>query len=242
MTFGDRKQDQGLYSRYQLVLRVTVSPVPDDVIAIVPAGGRSRRMGALVPPGGKAALPLGDETMLVRVCRVLLGEASRVIVVAADGQSLPPLPAGVEITRDTTPDRGPLAALRDGLAYALARKTRPAIALLCSCDVPGLSPKVVQLLIRKARASAASWVVPVVGGHPQVLVSAVTATGFDRILGESTSHLASPRALVAAIQAEDATAVLFLSEAELGAVDPALESFADIDTPEDFAKAWPSTK
>ena len=27
----------------------------DDVIAIVPAGGRSRRMGPLVGPGGKAA-------------------------------------------------------------------------------------------------------------------------------------------------------------------------------------------
>ena len=199
-------------------------------------------MGAIVDAGGKAALPLGDETMLARVCRVLLGEVGRVIVVAADRQSLPSLPAGVEITRDTTPDRGPLSAIRDGLVSALAQGPRPAIAVLCSCDVPGLSPKVVQLLIQKARASAASWVVPLVGGHPQALVSAVTATGFDRILAESTSHLTSPRALVAAILAEDATAVLFLSEEELGAVDPALESFADIDTPEDFAKAWPSTK
>jgi molybdopterin-guanine dinucleotide biosynthesis protein A len=195
----------------------------------------------MVPPGGKAALPLGDDTMLARVCRVLLGEAGRVIVVAANGQSLPSLPAGVEITRDTTPDRGPLAAVRDGLASALARKPRPAIAVLCSCDLPGLSPSVVQLLIQRARASAASWVVPVVGGHPQVLVSAVTETGFDRILAEATSHLKSLRALVDTIQAENAKEVQFLSDSELSTVDPSLESFTDIDTPEDFAKAWSST-
>jgi molybdopterin-guanine dinucleotide biosynthesis protein A len=194
-------------------------------------------MGDLVAAGGKAALSLGDDTMLAHVCHVLLGEAGRVIIVAAKGQPLPPLPAGVEITRDTTPDRGPLSAVRDGLAYALARQPRPAIAVLCSCDVPGLSPRVVQLLVQEARASDASWIIPLVGGHPQVLVSAVTATVFDRILSEVTSLLTSPRALVEAIQAEDSTAVLLLSEAELGAVDPGLASFADIDTPDDLAKA-----
>jgi len=194
-------------------------------------------MGAMVPPGGKAALPLGDDTMLGRVCHVLVGEAGRVVVVAAQGQPLPPLPAGVEITRDTTPDRGPLAAVRDGLVYALAQESRPALAVLCSCDVPGLSPRVVQLLIRKARTSAASWIIPLVDGHPQVLVSAVTTKGFPRILSDATSHLKSPRALVEAIRAEDEKAVLFLSEAELSAVDPAHMSFNDLDTPEDFAKA-----
>ncbi len=198
-------------------------------------------MGDRVAAGGKAALPFGDDTMLARVCRVLLAEAGRVVVVAAKDQPLPPLPAGVEITRDTTPDCGPLSALRDGLASALAQGPRPAIAVLCSCDVPGLAPRVVQLLIRKARASAASWIVPLVGGHPQVLVSAVTAKGFTQILSEATSLLKSPRALVEAIQAEDEEAVLFLTEAELGTVDPTLASFADVDTPDDLAKAWPST-
>lgn len=194
-------------------------------------------MGATVSAGGKASLSIDGAPMLARVCRGLAGVVGRVMVVAADSQPLPPLPVGVEIVRDTAPDGGPLAAIRDGIAHALQTGPRPAIAVLCSCDVPCLSPRVVQLLIRKARASAVSWIVPLVGGHPQVLVSAVTATGIDRILSEATSHLKGLRALVEAIQAEDPTAVLFLSEAELGAVDPGLASFADIDTPDDLAKA-----
>lgn len=213
-----------------------------DVIAIVLAGGRSQRMAGIAPAGGKASLPLGDDTMLARVCRVLAGEVSRVIVVAAEGQPLPRLPPSVEITRDTTPDMGPLAGIRDGLAYALATGPHPAAAIIASCDVPDLAAGVVRLLVEKAKASGASWVVPVVGGHPQVLISGMTASVFDVIVSATAAHLKSPRALLDAIRAEDSTRVLLLEETELHAFDPSLASFADIDTPEDFAKARASAE
>ncbi len=211
-----------------------------DVIAIVLAGGRSLRLAAIAPPGGKAALSLGAETMLARVCRVVAGEVGRVIVVAAEGQVLPPLADSVEVTRDTAADRGPLAAIRDGLAYALATGPTPAIVVLCSCDVPGLAPGVVRLLIEKARASHVSWVVPVVGGHPQVLVSAVKESLWSDIATSLSADIRSPRQLLRTIMEADASRVLLLSETVLEAVDPGLASFADIDTPEDLAKALAS--
>ncbi len=211
--------------------------MPQDVIAIVLAGGRSRRMGATAPLGGKAAIPFGDQTMLERVCRIVVGEAGRVIVVAAAGQPLPTLPAGVEVICDSVADRGPLAAIRDGVAYALANGPRPKVAVLVSCDVPDLAPGVVRLLIEKARACDRAWVVPVVGGHLQVLLSAMTASALAMLGSEATAHLKSPLELLDAIRAKNSTSVLLLNEPELRDIDPMLASFADIDTPEELAKA-----
>lgn len=211
-----------------------MSPVSPDTIAIVLAGGRSQRMAGSVPAGGKAAIPLGEDTMLARICSVLQADVARVIVVAASGQSLPPLPDGVEVTRDSAPDHGPLAAIRDGFAYGLAGGHPPAIAVVCSCDVPDLAPAVVRLLIEKARTSGAAWVVPIVGGHPQVLVSAMSGTLGEQIASDDLAGMKSPRRFLETLRADEPGRVLFLEEADLTVVDPSLASFADIDTPEDL--------
>ena len=93
----------------------------DDVVGIVLAGGRSSRLTGLdLGDGGKAALDIGGEPCLSRVCRAIAAVVPRVIVVAAAGQPLPPLPDGVEIIRDTTPNAGPLAGIRDEVE-AMAR-------------------------------------------------------------------------------------------------------------------------
>src|SRR5919108_6298616 len=77
---------------------------------IVLCGGQSSRMGR-----PKAWLPFAGEVMLPRVVR-LLGEAvAPVVVVAAPGQDVPELPAGIEIVRDPEPGRGPLQGLAAGL-------------------------------------------------------------------------------------------------------------------------------
>ena len=112
------------------------STIPDSRAragAIVLAGGKSSRMGT-----SKALLPFGPETMLQRVVRLLAGVLDGpIIVVAAPDQDLPPLPAGVIVTRDERPGRGPLEGLRAGL------KALPAdaeVAYVTSCDVPLLVP------------------------------------------------------------------------------------------------------
>lgn len=205
--------------------------MPDDVIAIVPAGGRSRRMGPLVGPGGKAALAIAGESMLAKVCRTLAGEVGRVIVVAAAGQPVPPLPSGVEIARDRRPFAGPLAAIGDGLAHA---GTGARVAVVASCDVPGIMPEVVRLLVAAAREPGIRWAVPVVGNHPQVLVSALATDLADTIAGAVAAGKCSPRMLLADLLREQPASVRLLPESEVAAVDPARVSFADIDTPGDL--------
>lgn len=209
--------------------------MPADVIAIVPAGGRSRRLAGATPPGGKAALELGGESLLGRVCRTLAAETARVIVVAAAGQPLPPLPAGVEVIRDTRPGAGPLAAIHDGLGYAQAVHPAARIALIASCDLPAVYPAVVRHLISRARQPGVSWAVPYVGGHPQVLLSAMATRLLDHLGDALAAGLTSPRAALAAIAASDPASVREVAEAEFSGIDPSLASFADVDTPADLA-------
>jgi molybdopterin-guanine dinucleotide biosynthesis protein A len=89
----------------------------------------------------KASLPFGDETLLQRVVRLVSPAVDEVVVVARPGQSLPPLPAPVQVTRDEVPGRGPLA----GLAGGLAASTADAV-YATACDVPFLRRAVVDLL------------------------------------------------------------------------------------------------
>src|SRR5579871_6029338 len=106
---------------------------------VVLCGGRSSRMGR-----PKAWLPFGGEAMLARVVR-LLGEAvAPVVVVAAPGQDVPPLPPGVGVVRDPERHRGPLQGLAAGLE---ALRGRADAAYLSSCDVPFLRPAFVRRMI-----------------------------------------------------------------------------------------------
>jgi len=99
----------------------------------------------------------------------------------------------------------------------------------------GVRPAVVALLLERLRSSGARWVVPQVRGHPQVLLSALRGN----LRGAIERHLAAGRrdlrGLVETLAAADPAAVCRLDAAAFAAVDPELESFRDIDTPEDLA-------
>lgn len=212
--------------------------MPDDVIAIVPAGGRSRRLGSRVGPGGKAALEIEGESLLARVCRTLAAAVDRVIVVAASGQPLPPLGERVEVIRDREPFAGPVAAIHEGLEHVATA----AVVLVVACDIPRLEPAVLRLLVAAAREPGVRWAVPVVGGHPQVLVSALASDMQPAFAAARAAGVASPRAVLARLARAEPTAVRWIPEAELAAIDPTLGSFADIDTADDLDRLPPAAK
>jgi molybdenum cofactor guanylyltransferase len=204
----------------------------DDAVAIVPAGGQSRRLAGWVGAGGKAALAVDGESLLGRVCRVLAGEVSRVIVVTAAGRVLPELPPGVEVIFDRDPGQGPLPAIRDGLAHATTiAGPPPRVAVLAACDLARLEPVIVQRLIEGVGEAGCRWVVPVVAGHPQVLLSALAVDCLPLVERAARAGHLSLRQLVAELSAAEPTAVRLIGEAELEGCRVDLASLADIDTP-----------
>jgi molybdopterin-guanine dinucleotide biosynthesis protein A len=174
----------------------------------------------------KAWLPFGGEPMLARVVGVLRGMVGPVVVVAAPGQEVPPLPGDVEVVRDEEEGRGPLAGLRAGLR-ALAGRVDA--AYLSSCDVPFLRPAFVRRVLDLLGDQAIC--VPLVGGyhHPLAAVYRVAAAeAADRLLAEGRAR---PVFLFECLPTREVTAT------ELAEVDPDLASLRNLNTPGEYERA-----
>jgi molybdopterin-guanine dinucleotide biosynthesis protein A len=188
---------------------------------IVLCGGQSKRMGR-----PKAWLPFAGEIMLPRVVR-LLGEAVRpVVVVAAPGQDVPPLPPEVTVVRDEERGRGPLQGLAAGLQ---ALRGQVDAAYLSSCDVPFLWPAFVRRLIDLLGDQAIC--VPRVGDyhHPLAAVYRVeVAEAVARLLAEDRLR---PFFLFEAVPTR------VVEAAELSDVDPTFQTLRNLNTPEDYEAA-----
>ena len=99
----------------------------------------------------KALLPIDGEPMLLRVLRAMLAVVSPVVVVAAVGQELPPLPDGVLLVSDPTPDGGPLLGFATGMSALPSSATA---AFLSSCDAPLLHPDFIAHMLASLGISA----------------------------------------------------------------------------------------
>jgi molybdopterin-guanine dinucleotide biosynthesis protein A len=187
--------------------------------ALVLAGGRSTRMGR-----DKATLRFGPETLLQRVVRRVAPSVEEVVVVARPGQSLPPLPAAVRRAEDDVSDQGPLRGLAAGLRAATADAL-----FATSCDVPFLSPAVVDLLF--ARLGAADVAMPEADGRAQPLAAVYRRRALpavERLLAEGRTR---PVFLL------DAVPSVRVPEEEIRRVDPDLATLANLNTPDLYEDA-----
>jgi len=224
----------------------------EATVGIVLAGGSSTRLASMAEAtgGGKALLRFHGQTFLEHVVASVAAEVGQTIVVAAAGQTVPAL-AGVRIVHDLTPGAGPLAGIRDGLrAVRIGEDGEqsdygdhgdhaappPRLAFVVSCDVPLVRREVIRLLIDVATESGALWTVPVVHGHRQVLVSVMRVELLSRIEAWLATGRRDLRGLFIDIARNDPQRVCEVTEEACKAVDPTLESFIDIDTPDDLAR------
>jgi molybdopterin-guanine dinucleotide biosynthesis protein A len=171
-------------------------------------------------------MPFGDETMLCRVVRVVGEAVSPVVVVAAPGQRLPPLPAETIVARDEVEGQGPLGGLAAGLA---ALRGRVEAAYLSACDVP---------LLRVAFIRA---VIDALGTHEMAVprqqefhhpLAAVFRTACEARLQEALA--AGQLGLTHFVRHSDTR---FLDVAELRAADPELQSLQNVNTLADYEAA-----
>jgi molybdopterin-guanine dinucleotide biosynthesis protein A len=196
--------------------------VPRDRFGgIVLCGGKSERMGR-----PKLLLPFGDETMLARVVRIVGQVVSPVVVVAACGQALPELPSGTLVTADEVEDRGPLAGLAAGMK-ALPERVEAVYA--SSCDVPLLKAEFVRAMVEALGEHELA--VPRDGTHFHPLSGAYRTSLMTRV-----GRMVAERRLRSQLLVQESDARI-VDVSELRAVDPALGSLFNINTPDDYQQA-----
>jgi molybdenum cofactor guanylyltransferase len=191
--------------------------------ALILCGGKSSRMGR-----DKATLPFGRELMLQRVVR-LIAEAvnpKNVVVVAAPNQSLPELPIGVMVARDTQPHRGPLEGLATGLR-ALANRVDAVYA--SACDVPLLIPAFVNRMFDLL--DECDIAVPFDGEHHHPLAAVYRPMVLAHVQGLLDSEKLSPRLLFGEVSTREVLV------GELRAIDPQLATLENLNCQEDYFTA-----
>ena len=197
-----------------------------SVGAVILCGGESRRMGR-----PKAWLPFGEERMLARVVR-LVGTAARpVVVVAAPGQELPILPADVAVVRDQVAGRGPLQGLSAGLG---ALPDSVELAYATSTDVPFLEPRWIGRLVELS--AGYDLVIPFVGGYYHPLAALYRRRA---VLPAIEGLLRDDRLRTSFLVGAVTTRVV--TESEMRAVDPDLQTLRNLNFPEDYEKALRDT-
>ena len=106
------------------------------------AGGRSRRLGGR----NKAALKIGDATVLDRQLARLRGVVDRTIIVAGD--AAPFAWTGLPVIPDLRPGDGALGALRTAVHAAQTDRT-----LVMACDMPFVTEALLGYLVDAGRAA-----------------------------------------------------------------------------------------
>jgi molybdopterin-guanine dinucleotide biosynthesis protein A len=182
------------------------------VAGLVLTGGASRRMGhpkATIDPGD------GRGPLAARVAAVLQRAGLAPILEVGPGVT------GLVTVED--PGLGPLAAI----AAAAGHLPDATPALTVACDLPGITPALVAYL---ASHPSSGSVVPVVGGHPQLLCArwSPDALALARHLVDG-----GERAMRSLLVSPDVT---LLGEADWSA-HAAAEAFTDLDTAADL-RAW----
>jgi molybdopterin-guanine dinucleotide biosynthesis protein A len=174
----------------------------------------------------KMWLPFGGEPLLLRVVRILEGAVGPVVVVAAAGQDVPPLPEGVELVRDEHPDRGPLAGLMSGLA---ALEGRAVAAYASSCDAPLLRPEFVRAVVD--RLGDHDLAMPRDGRFHHPLAAVYRMRLHATIREMLDAGIARPVALL------DHCRAVEVPVDDLRAADPWLDSLRNTNTPEEYQAA-----
>ncbi len=169
----------------------------------------------------KGLLAFGDETMLARIARIVRSVADDVIVVARRDLQVP---AGLTVVHDRVEDLGPLAGISVGLAAS-----KSDLNIVVACDMPLINPQVLARLASLIGDHDAC--VAVADGHP----SALCGIYRSRIASNAQALLDSGERrvmrLLDQIQTKRVDAEVFRD------IDPRLETFLSVDTPQKYADA-----
>jgi len=190
----------------------------------------------------KAWLDFGGEPLLARVVRTVRRACAHVIVVAAPGQDVPPLPPDVPVARDPREGRGPLQGIAAGL-HALLESPGGSdgvdAAFVSSTDAPFLEPALIARLAA-LRGADHDIAVPNMGDHFHPLTAVYACTCLPHIEALLAADRLRPFFLFERVRTVLCDAAALLADPDLATADPALRSLENINTPDDYARALQS--
>lgn len=133
-----------------------------NVVGLLLAGGRSRRMGG----GDKALRELGGRTFLARIVERLRPQVAA-LVLNANGDPARFAAYSLPIVADSVPDfAGPLAGILAGLDWAAAHRPDCRYVASVATDAPFLPPDLVSRLAAALDEAGADLACAVSGGRP----------------------------------------------------------------------------
>jgi len=194
---------------------------------VIIAGGRSTRFGE----ADKAVADLAGRPMVRRVADRLASAVGELVVNCRPDQTpaIREAMAGYELpvgyAEDETPDLGPVAGIRNGLAAADGE-----YAFVVACDMPFVEPALISYLLERARGSDGA-VPRLADGWFQTTQAAYRTEPMHRAC-EIALEDENPRILAPLEELE----YVVVEEDELAGV-ASLESFENVNTPEEFEAA-----
>ncbi len=141
------------------------------MLAVVLAGGQSRRMGQ-----DKALLTLADKTFIETIYDELRGYFSEIVISANNPE--PYFHLGLKILRDEYEGLGPLAGIHSGLSYAQKRGKKHIFVV--SCDMPMISGRLAYRMVELLEEDYQA-VVPKAGDRIFPTFSAYSVRAFAEI-------------------------------------------------------------
>ena len=184
------------------------------------AGGRSRRLEGR----NKAALKIGNDTVLDRQLARLRRVVDRIIIVAED--AVPFAWTGLQVVADLTPGDGALGALRTAIHAARSDRT-----LVMACDMPFVSEALLSYLVEAGRAADIAIPRTVRGYEP------LCATYSRRCADEMARLIAERRFKLSEVALIPGLIIREVGPDELGPFGPSDRLFFNINTPDDYARA-----
>ncbi|MEE4608894.1 MAG: molybdenum cofactor guanylyltransferase [Desulfobacteraceae bacterium] len=186
---------------------------------VILAGGLNSRFGGQ----SKALLEVGDRRIIDRVLDAFSKVFDQVLLVT--NEPLRYLPWDLQMVTDIHPVRSSLAGLHAGLFYV-----RTPFAFFSACDAPFIRPGLIRAVVERIRPDI-DIVMPrnAIGSEP------LAAAYARRCLDPIQRQLAAGDLKIDRFFSK--MRVRWVSEKQLRAVDPNLESFINVNTPEDLVLA-----
>jgi molybdopterin-guanine dinucleotide biosynthesis protein A len=191
------------------------------MVSAILAGGQNSRLPFL-----KGFIDVGGKKLIEANIGILREITGQVVISTNEPEVYFHL--GVPLIGDVVEPAGPIA----GILSVLLGTGAPEV-LVTACDMPFLNPELIRYIISRRGAEAT---VPVFDGRPQPLL-AVYSESVKRTIQEM---LGNGRRALRELLGE--LAVRYIEEEDVRRIDPEGRSFININTIEDFERAFPGGK